>query len=303
MIKIDIITGFLGAGKTTLMSRVLQSTLFRNEKVVIIENEFGEMSIDADILREDDVNVFDISHGCICCTLKKDFLGTLQKICDDIKPDRILIEPSGIFVLQDLRDLVKHESLSGKCDINNIITVVDGPFLLNPRSKGLMFVSNQISGATKLIVSKCDDMSEEQIKELQLRVKDINKEAPLLIKKWHELCVQDYIELFSQSTEGEPIRDDLAFEHLKEADIKSFTLVSHEAKTEEEVRDFMALVMENTLGQVLRLKGYIKSESGRWLINYVNGLYVLEHQDIEDDTRLNVIGTDLNKEKISHKIS
>lgn len=303
MTKIDIITGFLGAGKTSFMRKALQSSLFDNEKVVIIENEFGEVNIDGALLKNEEVPVYEISKGCICCTLKQDFLTTLEYICNNLEADRILIEPSGIFVLQDLQQVIQDSKLKGKCELGRIITIVDAPFFLQPKSSGLMFVRNQIAGATHLVVSKLEHIDASQEETLINKVREINKEAPLLVKKWDDMDKDSLSQCFFQCETELAFKEDYYFEHTTDQPIASFLLKGNKSFTEGELKDFMSSVSEGTYGEILRLKGHILCEEGSFFVNYVNERFNYYVDTEESCTQLNVIGLELQRDELEKVMS
>ena len=128
VIHVDVITGFLGSGKTTLIKKIIGSGALEKEKVFLIENEFGVVGIDQDELSETKIEIVEISKGCICCTLKSNFIDSLIDIADRYQPDRILFEPSGIFIIEDLLNIFEMLEISVRCILILITKVVDDPY-------------------------------------------------------------------------------------------------------------------------------------------------------------------------------
>lgn len=153
MVKIDIISGFLGAGKTTLIKKLLTEKL-RNEKLVIIENEFGEIGIDGSILKSSNVEVREINSGCICCTLVGDFGKAIEEVILKYKPDRIIIEPSGVGKLSDVIKACETPNLKEVLTINMLIAVVDALKYQIYISNFGEFFENQIKHAKTIVLSR-----------------------------------------------------------------------------------------------------------------------------------------------------
>ena len=171
MIKVDIISGFLGAGKTTLIKKLFQ-TILKNEKVVLIENEFGEIGIDGSFLKDSGIEIKEINAGCICCSLVGDFATSMKEVIDTYQPERIIIEPSGVGKLSDIVNAVL--DLKEQVQINILATVVDGPKTkMYLKNFGEFFI-NQVEAANTIIISKTDKMTEERIDEVVELVKQRN---------------------------------------------------------------------------------------------------------------------------------
>ena len=178
MIKIDIISGFLGAGKTTLIKKLFQNG-FNGEKVVLIENEFGDISIDSGFLKDSGVKIKEINAGCICCSLVGDFETAIKDLVNQFHPDRIIIEPSGVGKLSDIINAVEKVKLS-ELQLNILATVVDGKKAKMYLKNFGEFFLNQIEAANTIIISKTENLSEEQIDELINIIKEHNEHANII---------------------------------------------------------------------------------------------------------------------------
>ncbi len=178
MIKIDIISGFLGAGKTTLIKKLFQNG-FNGEKVVLIENEFGDISIDSGFLKDSGVKIKEINAGCICCSLVGDFETAIKDLVNQFHPDRIIIEPSGVGKLSDIINAVEKVKLNDLC-LNILATVVDGKKAKMYLKNFGEFFLNQIEAANTVIFSKTENLSEEQIDELINIIKEHNEHANII---------------------------------------------------------------------------------------------------------------------------
>ena len=174
MIKVDVISGFLGAGKTTLIKK-LYGEVFKNEKVVLIENEFGEIGIDGAFLKESGIEIKEINSGCICCSLVGDFSTSMQEVVAKFAPDRIIIEPSGVGKLSDILKAI--DKVEGDLKVNVVATVVDaGKCKMYHKNFG-EFYNDQVENANVIIASKTEKLSEEKLIDVASLIKQINGEA------------------------------------------------------------------------------------------------------------------------------
>ena len=183
MTKIDVFSGFLGAGKTTLIQKLIQD-VYKNEKTVIIENEFGEIGIDGGFLEAAGIEIREINSGCICCSLQGDFEEALKKVVDTYHPDRIVIEPSGVGKLSDvIKAIEKIEELQ----INSACTVVDSARAkVYARNFGEFF-NDQIASAGCVVLSRTQQVSEEKLQQAVEIVKNLNPKARIVTTPWDEL--------------------------------------------------------------------------------------------------------------------
>ena len=165
MIKIDVISGFLGAGKTTLIKKIFE-TVLKNEKVVLIENEFGEIGIDGSFLKESGIQIKEINAGCICCSLVGDFSTSMKEVIDTYHPERIIIEPSGVGKLSDIVNAVLE--LKEDIQLNILATVVDGVKTKMYLKNFGEFFNNQVEAANTIVISKTDKMTEEKVLEWKI---------------------------------------------------------------------------------------------------------------------------------------
>ena len=176
MIKVDVISGFLGAGKTTLIKKIFE-TVLDNDKVVLIENEFGEIGIDGSFLKESGIQIKEINAGCICCSLVGDFETSMKEVINTYHPERIIIEPSGVGKLSDIINaILKIDELQ----INILATVVDGVKTKMYLKNFGEFFNNQVEAANTIIISKTDKMSEEKVLEVVELIKEKNDDATII---------------------------------------------------------------------------------------------------------------------------
>lgn len=211
MLKIDIVSGFLGAGKTTFIERLLKTKL-KDEKVVLIENEYGEVSVDTDILKDTKIEIRELSQGCICCSLVGDFSKSLKTIVDTYNPDRILIEPSGVGKLSDIIKAVAETGLQE--NVNSLVCLVDAKKAkMYERNFGEFFV-DQIESAHTVILSRTDIAKEEVIETAVQIVRKHNDKAVVVTTPINSLSDEDLIKAY----EGvhEDLFEGIDFDHLHE---------------------------------------------------------------------------------------
>lgn len=200
MTKIDIISGFLGAGKTTLIQKLIRE-VYAGKKVVLVENEFGEIGIDGGFLKDSGIVVNEINSGCICCTLQGDFRNALQEVVKKYNPDHIIIEPSGVGKLSDILTVVKDvEGL----ELNSYSTVVDAKRCEIYHKNFKEFFDDQISTAACVILSRTQLIHEETLqKDIEI-IRALNHDARIITTPWDDLSGQAIIDAMEGSTDGFP---------------------------------------------------------------------------------------------------
>ena len=186
MTKINIISGFLGAGKTTLIKKLLGGA-FGNEKVVLLENEYGEVGVDSGFMRDSGIQITELNSGCICCTLVGDFSRALDELIDTYHPDRIIIEPSGVGKLSDIRRVVVDMMESHEITLEGSATVADvGKCRMYAKNFGEFFI-DQIENAETIILSRTQNTSEERIEKCVNLLREYNEHARIITTPWDEL--------------------------------------------------------------------------------------------------------------------
>ena len=225
MTKIDIVSGFLGAGKTTFIQKMLKEVL-NKEKVVLIENEFGEIGIDGGFLKEAGIEIKEMNSGCICCSLVGDFGASLKEVIKTYSPERILIEPSGVGKLSDVikavADLESKENLTDVA-LNAAIVVVDvSKCKMYIKNFGEFFI-NQVEAAGTIILSRTQNVSEEKLNEAIALLREHNAKATIITTPWDQLTGEQILKTYEagKSLEEElleEIKKELAHKHGEECD-------------------------------------------------------------------------------------
>lgn len=336
MTKVDIISGFLGAGKTSFIKKMLKE-VFANEKVVLIENEFGEIGIDGGFLKESGIEIREMNSGCICCSLVGDFDKSLKEVIETYHPDRILIEPSGVGKLSDVIKAVHRVQTQLEVRLNSYTTVVDVTKCKLYRKNFGEFFSNQIEYAKAIILSRTDKAKAEKVEESIQILRELNKKAPVITTPIAELPGERLLETMEQ---GQSLEEELLSEmngsqcemphehvdgcgcgehhhhtedsscsHGKHNDQENhhaedvFTSWGHETAkvyTREEIRGIMELLdSDDSLGVILRAKGMVAGQ-GEWIyFNMVPGEHQMRSGTPEYTGRICVIGSKLEEQKLA----
>lgn len=335
MVKIDVFSGFLGAGKTTLIKKLI-SEAFTGEKVVLIENEFGEIGIDSGFLKEAGIEITEMNSGCICCSLVGDFGEALKKVIAEIKPDRILIEPSGVGKLSDVIGAVETAKESGAC-LNSATAVVDASKCKVYLKNFGEFFGNQIENAGTVIFSRTAGITDEKLAVAMSLVKELNPKATIVTTEWERLdgkklllAIEENnnIDAFVEETEhhhhhhhhGEECtcgchghdehcechhheHEHHHEHHHHHADdvFTSWGIETAKKFTKDEIKAVLeAFADADKFGMVLRAKGLVASEGDEWIyFDYVPGEIDIRSGSADVTGKFCVIGSKLNKSAIA----
>ena len=329
MTKITIFSGFLGAGKTTLIKKLIEEA-YQGEKLVLIENEFGEIGIDGGFLKEAGIEVTEMNSGCICCSLVGDFGKALEKVLDEYHPTRILIEPSGVGKLSDVINAVKN--LNADVELDAFVTVADvNKVRLYTKNFG-EFYNNQIEHASAIVLSRTDGVDEARLQSAVALLRERNPKAPIVTTPWNQLTAAQLLDAMEQR-DGlkvemlEQVRHDHEHHHEHgehcgcghdhehhhehgehcgcghdhghhHADevFTSWGLETANRYTMEEIRTKLEAMDSGDYGAVLRAKGIVPSEDGTWIhFDYVPGEADVRTGGADYTGRLCVIGSQLNE--------
>ncbi len=194
MTKIDIISGFLGAGKTTLIKKLLEE-VFADEKVVLVENEYGEVGIDGGFLKEAGIEIKELNSGCICCSLVGDFSRSLKEVIETYTPDRILIEPSGVGKLSDVMTSVKEMEEKFDVKLNALVTVVNAKKAVKQLRAFGEFFGNQVENATTIVLSRTQEMEQEPLDVCIALLRERNPKAAIVTTPWDQITGQQMLDV------------------------------------------------------------------------------------------------------------
>ena len=333
MTKIDIISGFLGAGKTTFIKKMLED-VFKGEKIVLIENEFGEVGIDGGFLKDSGIEITEMNSGCICCSLVGDFGKNLREVIERFHPDRILIEPSGVGKLSDVMKSVKDVEEEQDVKLNGRITVVNTLKATKQMKAFGESFNNQIEYATVVVLSRTQNAKPEQTEVVVKAVQEKNPEAAIITTPWNEI---DGKQIYKVIEEKKSLEEELMEEHHHDHEHEHHhdhdhdhgedcTCGCHDHDHDHEHHHhhhaddvftswgtetphvFKKETIENALkafcetedyGVILRAKGIVPSEDGTWIyFDMVDGEYELRTGEPDYTGRLCVIGTNVEENKL-----
>lgn len=323
MTKVDIISGFLGAGKTTFIKLLIEN-VFAGEKLVLIENEFGEIGIDGGFLKDAGIEITEMNSGCICCTLVGDFSKALRKVIEEYHPDRVLIEPSGVGKLSDVSKAIEHVKKEADIEIEGRITIVDGKKAKMYLKNFGEFFKDQVAYANTIVVSRTQMMEDHSIEECVKMLREENKEASIISTSWDKLSKEAIEHALSPDTQLEGIFEEekcpvCSHEHHHEgacgcghehhhhhhhhAD-EIFTSWGQETahKYTEGELDFLLKALSETegYGTILRAKGIVEMENGAWKqFDLVPQEYEVRESAADYTGHLCVIGTDLKEDELT----
>lgn len=304
MVRLDIVSGFLGAGKTTFIKKVIHACITRHEKIVLIENEFGQISIDSVLLQSQAYHIYELLQGCVCCTLKEEFFNTIKKILRQ-QPDRIIFEPSGIFIFDEIVDLFKDPEISSECCINSVTTIVDGQNFFSHNNSFTGFFDSQIASASTLILSKTQSMTDKEIQEITQELRRKNDIAAIITKNWDDFLNHE-IMLFLDGNIKYALHnllDDLPGNHLEHAHHAKQGFESVGVRTSRifditELEHILKQFSNLQFGNILRGKGIMKTKESCLEFSYVNGQYQIGKTSSPSTGIASFIGMGLEKEKL-----
>ena len=320
MTKIDVVSGFLGAGKTTLIKKLLKEAL-DGSKTVLIENEFGEIGIDGGFLKEAGIEIKEMNSGCICCSLVGDFGTSLKEVVTKYDPDRILIEPSGVGKLSDVIKAVQGVQDEVDIKLNSYTTVVDAKKCKMYMKNFGEFFDNQIQYAGAIIMSRTDIASEKKVQESLELLRSLNKDAAIITTPIENLDGKKLVEVMEHpvSLEQEMLEEehehhhhdhdhdcccghDHDHHHHHHADdvFTSWGKETVHKYTEEELDYLLKALSETTsYGTILRSKGIIQMTDGSWKqFDLVPEEYEVREGQPDYTGRICVIGTDLKEDDL-----
>ena len=334
MTKIDIFSGFLGAGKTTLIKKLIKEA-YKDEKLVLIENEFGEIGIDGGFMQEAGVNVNEMNSGCICCSLVGDFAEALKKVFEEYSPDRILIEPSGVGKLSDVIKAVNDAHLHD-LELNSFCAVVDAKKCKMYMKNFGEFFNNQIENASCIILSHTDTSSTEKLEECISLIRQHNTESQIITTDWNKIEGNAILSAMENSHTLESELNDMKnsegichhcghhhhtvdechHEHHHDEHCECHHEHHHHHADDvftswgkETVRKYSNAELYNMLsklddeslyGTILRAKGIVESDDGSWVhFDYIPGEIDIRSGTASTIGRICVIGSNINEEKLA----
>lgn len=296
MIKANLVSGFLGVGKTTLIKKILET--LKEEKVVIIENEFGEVAIDGDLIKKDGFDVFELRSGCICCTMKQDFEDSLQKVIERYKPDRIIIEPTGISSLSQLLDILKKDKFKDKININSVITVVDGTSYLEEKDAFGEFYMDQIENAEILIISKTQMIYKSTLNKIKESLKEFNKKAYIIELPFKEFSMEYVLKFLDENLSRDiKMKPEVTMASTEDG-FESLGIKTSKIFEIDYINKLVDKLFTGKYGNIIRIKGFLKSKEEIIQINCTKKVHNIEVVKDNEEIKICIIGQNLNKREI-----
>jgi G3E family GTPase len=311
-----LISGFLGAGKTTFANLLLGYYIRKGEKTAYVVNEFGETGVDSALLGQKGFQTVDIVGGCICCTLQGKIGLALRDVISEFNPSRIVFEPSGIFIFEKFQDVLRGDPvLEGNCTIESVITIVDSGHISKAMLVPGNFFSNQIAHADALVLSKLESYKGD-VPKLVESLKPLNRRADILAKRWSELTEKDFatldmggsIGVNADEDDGHDHHDhdhdhDHAHDHHEHEhrhihpDMDSIT-ISPKDLDEKSLIELEHLLKDGVFGDVFRIKGAVVYCDKPKLLQGVFDTITMDPNPPQGSARLVFIGKNLNKARI-----
>lgn len=299
--KLDVISGFLGAGKTTFLNKLLPQL---GEKVVVIENEYGDVAVDGSLL-EDDLPVKEIMAGCICCSLVLDFKSAIKELAAKYHPDRIIIEPSGVSCLSDVLRACESvaDEVEGGLAINRLITIVDASGFADYIEGFGMFYGNQIENANIILLSHMADL-EGDVAAVIKGIEEVNPHACIWAEDWlhtEGAVINDWLQTLTASRELYLPDTDQKRVIFNAGDIfGSWSTVSEKAWSDEEIQNLLASLADGEYGRILRAKGILHHQTGG-AVNFNFTPHNSEYHAVDGEGcgKVAVIGCRLNEDKLA----
>ena len=319
MTKIDIISGFLGAGKTTLIRKLLREA-FQGEQVVLIENEFGEIGIDGGFLKEAGIEIREMNSGCICCSLVGDFGASLREVIGTYHPDRILIEPSGVGKLSDVKRAVESVKTDADVVLNSATTVVDVKKCKMYLKNFGEFYKNQVESAGAVILSRTDIADDDRVEQAVAQIRALNPDAPIITTPEDQIDGAKLFAIMEQQTpsleeellEEHHHHDGCGHDHHHHHDHDGhhhhhadevFGSWGLETVKKYNAGDLQvrlsALGDADAYGMVLRAKGMVEGDRGTWIyFDMVPGEVEIREGQPDYTGRICVIGSGLKEDAL-----
>ncbi|MBE6053296.1 MAG: GTP-binding protein [Clostridium sartagoforme] len=304
-VKIDIFSGFLGAGKTFLIKKLINEEAY-SESIAIIENEFGEVSIDALILRDSNIKVTEINSGCICCEVTGDFKEAVLEVINKYNPSRIIIEPSGVAKLTDIIKIFKEGKLKDKTEVDNVITVID-PEKFDIYFRNFKdFYEDQILNTKKIVLSRAQNLDRDTLDKVVAKIKKINQRAVIISEDWKNVKgieILNNVDFNSVNiNEYKGIKPRLrTVENSKAKEVfESFAIYPRDEFSRLELLSkFKFISSSKIFGDVIRAKGVVKLKNDSFgQFDFVKDEFVIRKIKYNNSSVISFIGVNLNKKEI-----
>lgn len=298
-IKLDIVSGFLGAGKTTFIMKLMKD-LYKEESVVILENEFGKINIDKETLQREKLSVKPVQAGCICCSGSTDLLKGMEEIISEFHPERIIVEPTGIARLCDVKRLILDSSLMDRCEMDHIITIVDAKNYYKRIAISKEFFENQIIHSDVIFLSKTEELETEKLINAVEAIHKIQPRCHVISKDWGEIDGGELKKLIGLKQVEEKKQGIKLFKKYIN-DFTSFEVEKDTTVSLDTMKEFVLHLEDRKFGEIYRIKGIcLDRKEGWYSVEGVPGetkfLNLNKETEENEKSRICIIGRELNKE-------
>lgn len=297
-INIDIISGFLGAGKTTFLKKIIPNM---EGKIALIENEFGHIGVDGDLIH-DEIPIREIYAGCICCSLVLDFKKAIEELALEYRPDHILIEPSGVGSLSDIVKVCKNISRNSDLDIriNHLITIVDVSAFDDYVDNFGGFYLNQIQNAHIIFLSHFDKIEHKEIESVISRIRRYNRVAFILKEEWYSYSGERIVAILNTIKSCEIDFEEKSVSLPANKILSAFSVTNLRIFSEKELDKLLDSLNNMEYGLVLRAKGMLQLDTNQFAyFDFTPHHYHLEYIEECKETKVTFIGSNLRKQKVS----
>lgn len=312
---VDIFSGFLGSGKTMLIKKLLNENAY-GKNTVIIENEFGEVSIDGAILKECNLKIKEINAGCICCQVSGDFGDSVLEVIRKYEPENIIIEPSGVAKLSEILKILEQIKFIDKIEIRNVFTLIDvnnyNIYLENFKE----FYLDQIKNANKIVISRTQFVDRKIVDEVNLSLQRLNRNAIIFSDSWDNLKKEDFMKNLkinenvkklnlSNKSNIKEFRKEFKRNHNANDLFESYPIhIDKFISAKELEHKFKFISADNKYGKIIRAKGIIKDKSGLYYqFDYVPNEFKIREIKWSSKKVISIIGSELNKKELVNLFS
>lgn len=300
--ELIIVSGFLGAGKTTFIQHLINSA-YAGERIAVLENEFGTVDLDGDTLRRSGVQVTSVIAGCICCNSAGSLFPAMEKIVKDFAPSLIIVEPTGIARMSDILSMMKFDRFRNLCTLRNVITIVDTKNYYKRMFISKEFFENQICASQIIFLSKTEGLGEDKVCEVSTDIAKIHPAGLIISQSWEAMDPQQVWQMLDEA-EKKGISKGISVTHSAVNDFDTFVWSCSMPLPESAADQLFAALERGVFGEVLRVKGYIKqADSPARVFDYVPGEHKLGEKRNVSHSELCVIGRNLDKNAFDSMLS
>ncbi len=304
--KIDVISGFLGAGKTTFIKKLMHD-FYHKESVVILENEFGRVNIDEDTLKREGLRVKPVQAGCICCSSSLELEKAIHEIIQEYHPERIILEPTGIAKLSQVKQLFMEEELIDLCEIDHIITIVDAGNYYQRTMISKTFFEDQIRASNLILLSKTQNLLQEDISKVVGEIHRLHPGCFLVSEEWKDITPEYLKRIMDDKQETMKNQNKLSMRINYPNDFERFEIISEKPTDMDRIKQLVQDVEHGIYGEVHRMKGIcLDINQTRYSLDYIPGETILRPITTVSSNQIQsvicVIGRNLDQKKLEHII-